>query len=88
MRSFAFEKDLVDEVLCRWVGEHPMDPACRKVLDTHLAAQRDGGGKAAENYERALRELRVLRPWDEEITGLMLKTRKTPCLVKGGLLML
>ncbi len=85
MICFAFEKDLVNEVVARWVAEHPKDPECRKVLDAHLEAQRMKTKETAVAYEKALRELWIIRPWDVERSGLLLKTRKSPCLVKGGL---
>lgn len=84
MIEFPFEKTLVDEVLARYVALNRADPECRKVLDTHLAAQKKKTKEAVMEYELALRELRVLRPWDNEGTGLILKTKKAPCFERGG----
>lgn len=75
MRSFLFEKELITEVVVRWVGEHQNEPACRKVLDTHLKAQKTGLQIDAELYRMALKALWSIRPWDNEKTGLIIKPK-------------
>lgn len=81
MRTFLFENSLVNEVVARWVGDHHQDPECRKVLDTHEVAARTGLKEDVDKYEKALRELWVVRPWDCGNIGLQLFPRKSSVLV-------
>jgi hypothetical protein len=79
MRTFPFEKDLINETIVRWVSDHRDDPECRRVLDAHERAQRLGTKEAIESYEKALRELWYIRPWDCGALGMTLLRK--PCAV-------
>ena len=81
MFDFGFEKDLINEVVVKWVSTHHNAPECRKVLDTHEAAQRLNTPESAEAYHLALRELWVVRPWDCGDIGLNLLPRRSTVLV-------
>lgn len=84
MKSFTFEKSLVNEIVVRWVADHRDDTECRKVLTAHERAQRLGTKEAEAEYEMALRELWIVRPWEGAAN---LIRSQPPVMVPGGLIL-
>jgi len=61
--KFKFEKDLINELVVRWISDHRNDPECRKVIDTHMVAVNRGTKTDIDDYENALRIIWIIKPW-------------------------